>query len=257
MTPLLSKGMARNPSRQGRAVTATEPEWAPYRCRIPAQREQGFNRTVCCTLTEVYHVAHVPDACRIIEDGRIKAGLIGDESPLKKTRTSVSWLSANSWSWGSIYGNVQFSFRWDDIIEGKQIYWVEAMHYRPHAYRFLITERNLSSSSLVKTYDPESARGPLRPRDGTWYWNDQYTSECCTSRCSSTMTIGMRAWMAPRILPCIAASTRFVSLARRSCRRCQNAMRSSTDADLGTEPKLAICSWQTLPSIRRVSTRLT
>jgi hypothetical protein len=25
----------------------------------------------------------VPDACRIIEDGRIKAGLIGDESRLK------------------------------------------------------------------------------------------------------------------------------------------------------------------------------
>jgi hypothetical protein len=40
-------------------------------------------------------VAHVADACRIIDDGRVKAGLIGDESRLRRSRTSVCWLSAN------------------------------------------------------------------------------------------------------------------------------------------------------------------
>jgi hypothetical protein len=65
---------------------------------------------------------NVPDACRIIEDGQIKAGLIGDESRLRRTRTSVCWLSANYWQPGSIYGTVQFTFRWDDIIRGRDVY---------------------------------------------------------------------------------------------------------------------------------------
>jgi hypothetical protein len=51
------------------------------------------------------------------------------------------------------------------------------MPYPNPAYRFLITDRDLSESNLVACYDPESAEGPLRQRNGTWYWNGRYTSE--------------------------------------------------------------------------------
>ncbi len=123
-------------------------------------------------------MAHLPEAFRILEDGRIKAGLIGDESRLKNTRISVSWLSANTWAFGSIYGNIQFKLPWDELIADKRVYWVEAMiAYSPPAYRFLITDRDLSGSKSVTPYDPEHEKGPLRLRDDVWYWNDQKTSE--------------------------------------------------------------------------------
>jgi hypothetical protein len=166
-------------ARNERNVTDSEEEWEAYACRIPRPGERSsFDRWVCWTLTEVFHVAHVADACRIIEDGRIKAGLIGDESRLRRSRTSVSWLSANYWAPGSMYGTVEFTFRWEDIIAERHVYWVEAMRdYRPPAYRFLITDRDLSASNLIQPYDPETTRGPLRLRDGIWYWNGKYTSE--------------------------------------------------------------------------------
>jgi hypothetical protein len=113
--------MARKAARRDVADTPAD-EWERYACRIPACGDRRFDRRVCATLTEVYHVAHVPDACRIIEDGRIKAGLIGDESRLRRTRTSVCWLSANYWQPGSIYGTVQFTFRWEDIIRDSDVY---------------------------------------------------------------------------------------------------------------------------------------
>jgi hypothetical protein len=47
-------------------------------------------------LTTVRHVAHVSSARRVVEDGRIKAGLVYDESRLNKSRISVVWVSANT-----------------------------------------------------------------------------------------------------------------------------------------------------------------
>jgi hypothetical protein len=169
--------MARRPTRNGRSGAPSGEEWEAYACRIPRPGERAFDRRVCSTLTEVQHVAHVADACRIIEDGRIKAGLIGDDSRLRRSRTSVCWLSANYWSPGSIYGTVEFTFCWEDIIRDRHVYWVEVMDYPNPAYRFLITDRDLSDSGLVQPYDPQTARGPLRLRDGIWCWNGEYTSE--------------------------------------------------------------------------------
>lgn len=156
-----------------------EPEWHSYRCSVPAAGKKNWHKGDCSILDKVYHIAHVPDACRILEDGEIKARLIGDESRLRKTRTSVSWVSANSWAYGSIYGNVQFEFRWQDLIKDKRAYWVEAMTgYKPTAYRYLITDRNLDESKHVQHYDPEVDKGPLRLRSGTWYCNvENLTSE--------------------------------------------------------------------------------
>jgi hypothetical protein len=53
-------------------------------------------------LDTVRHIAHVPHARRIIEDERVKAGLVYDESRLKTSRISVAWVSANRWSRGSL-----------------------------------------------------------------------------------------------------------------------------------------------------------
>src|SRR5262249_5847503 len=101
-------------------------------------------------ITTVRHVTHLPAARRLIEDGRIKAGLVYDESRLNRSRISVAWLSANTWGNGSLYGTVEFQFSWADIIErNPHIYWVEAItSYNPIAFRFLLSDRQLSSHHL-------------------------------------------------------------------------------------------------------------
>ena len=72
----------------------------------------------------------------------------------------------------------------------------------------------------------------------------------------SGVTIGIRSCTAPGILLCVAGSMRLDCLARRSCSRCQNAARARAVGEFSTEPRLAICSCRTLPSIRRVSAKL-
>jgi len=131
-------------------------------------------------LDSVRHIVHVPAARRIIEDGRIKAGLVYDESRLNRSRISVTWVSANTWAFGSIYGTVEFQFNWKSLVEGQKIYWVEAMEkYNPTAYRFLLTEREPRElpSGAVEPYDPAKDDGPLRRSGDKWYWNGNFTSE--------------------------------------------------------------------------------
>lgn len=145
-------------------------EWERFRIR------RGDRNAV--ELDTVRHIAHVPHARRIVEDERIKAGLVYDESRLNTSRISVAWVSANSWAWGSIYGTVEFQFAWADLITRyPNIYWVEPMpDYRPPAYRLLLSRREQPPELMVR-YNPESDLGPLRLWDGTWYWNIEYTSE--------------------------------------------------------------------------------
>jgi hypothetical protein len=151
-------------------------EWTPYKIRIP--KSSGTTPDQGQPLETVYHVVHVPTALRILEDGCLRGGLIYDESRLRKSRICVTWLSANTWGPGSIYGNVQFAFLWAEQIRNRRCYWVEAMRaYSPPAYRILLTDRDLSDSKYVQEYDPSSNRGPLRERDGVWYWNSRYISE--------------------------------------------------------------------------------
>src|SRR5690242_19989369 len=105
-------------------------EWEKFKFQVG----QGHSRE----LTTVRHVVHVQFARRIIEDGKIKAGLIYDESRLNKSRISVTWVSANTWGLGSIYGTVEFQFNWSTLIASQKIYWVESMDYNPKAYRLLL-----------------------------------------------------------------------------------------------------------------------
>ena len=84
-------------------------------------------------MAAVQHIAHVPAAKRIIEDGRIRSGLIYDESLLNRSRISVVWLSANTWANGSVYGTVAFEFSGTDIVEG---------HSRAHVREFTGEDRD-------------------------------------------------------------------------------------------------------------------
>jgi hypothetical protein len=138
---------------------------------------EEFGGGVGAALTEVRHIAHVPAARRILEGGRIKAGLVYDESRLNKSRLSVTWLSANWWNDGSIYGTVEFQFDWKSLVNGQKIYWAEAIKkYNPPAYRFLLSSREIKSD-LVQQYDPVQDNGPLRKIGPNWYWNGAFTSE--------------------------------------------------------------------------------
>lgn len=146
-----------------------KPEWEEY--QAPDDSE---------TLDEVYHIAHVSDALRIVEDERIRSSLVWDQSKLTNTRTCVSWVSANWWNNGSLYGNVVFVIKWSKLVSGRKLYWVEDVKkYRPPAYRILVTDKDHSSSPLVQFYDPATAKGPVVIRqDGTWSVNTGgFTSE--------------------------------------------------------------------------------
>ena len=150
-------------------------EWEKYNFRIPRRGARGS--TDGGHLSTIYHIVHLPQTRRILEDGHLKARLVSDESKLKRSRICVTWLSANTWGLGSIYGNVQLAFNWEDIIKDREIYWVEDITYSTPAYRFLITDRNMSQSPHVTPYDPEVHKGPLRKRGEEWYWNTKCTSE--------------------------------------------------------------------------------
>jgi hypothetical protein len=128
-------------------------------------------------LETVYHIVHARICRRILEDEKMRAGIIGDESILKTSRIAVVWTSANYWHNGSIYGGVRFGLNWKKLVRDRNIYWVEAREYRNPAYRLLITERDLSNDKRLQAYDPETDDGPLRKIDETWYWNGRYTSE--------------------------------------------------------------------------------
>ena len=142
-----------------------------------AEEWERFDAKPEWELDTVRHITHVPVARRIIEDGKIKAGLIYDKSRLNTSRLSVTWVSANTWAWGSIYGVVEFKFDWAKLIEGQYVYWVEAMDdYHPPAYRLLLSKQPISSP-LVKLYDAATATGPLKFLNGKWYWNVNNTSE--------------------------------------------------------------------------------
>lgn len=154
--------------------------WSTYRISFADAKNRQF--PIGRELQNIYHVAHVPGARRILEDGRLKAGIVYDESKLRKSRIAVTWLSANSWAYGSIYGNVEFSFAWRKIAAKKHFYWIEDMRsYHPWAYRILLSDREINSK-YIQPYDPDTDKGPLRRKDGIWYWNGDYTSEFMLER---------------------------------------------------------------------------
>lgn len=145
-------------------------EWIKYNCgTLPGHR--GFDLKIPRELTEIYHVAHIDTALRIMKDDKIRAGLIGDKSRLKEKRVPVSWLSPNIWINGSRYGNIAFTYDFKKLVKEKNYYWVEVMtEYSPDAPRILITDLEYD---YLEQYDPETDKGPWKydSRSDRHFWN--------------------------------------------------------------------------------------
>ena len=128
------------------------------------------------TLNELTHGTHLTAASRIAEDGQIAGGLIYD-GILRQTRTEVVYFSPNSWGDGTRYGAFEFVVDWETLIQGRQIYWVEAIKsYTIPIYRFLLSRRDVTSLD-VRSYNPESDIGPIRKVGGVWYWAPRNVAE--------------------------------------------------------------------------------
>jgi hypothetical protein len=124
----------------------------------------------CAELIQVHHVSHLRDAIRILEDGKVTARRVNDQSRLDDRKVSVVWLAPNQWSEGSRYGTVQFTFDFAHLVEGKNIYWVEGVTGRKRdTCRLLIADSEKPRFGL-KLYDPDKTKGPLRRIEGKWYW---------------------------------------------------------------------------------------
>ncbi len=156
-------------------------EWELFKVGIPSINKNSFNPD-CKPLGVVYHVAHIQDAIRILEDGFISSSLIWDESLLSDTRTCVSWVSPNDWINGSFYGNVAFEFDWETLMisdrKRRKLYWVEAIEFNRPVFRFLISYKDQSESPLVTPYDENHDDGPIRLfEDKSWLWNGNFKTE--------------------------------------------------------------------------------
>ncbi len=143
------------------------PEWEEF--EVNFGNREGLN--------SVSHVGHLDIVERIISDNQIKSRLVYDESKLNTSRITVVWLSPNDWTGagGFRYGNIRFTFNWQEIIENKNYYWVETIRYGIPACRILITD--VDRSNILPSYDPYRDNGPwqIDPLTGEHIWN----SMCC------------------------------------------------------------------------------
>lgn len=144
-------------------------DWEEYKFNIPVSGAPGAE---AFELKAVSHIAHLKDARRILEDGVLRAGLVNDQSLLDTTRTRVTFFSANAWHNGSIYGNVEWRFDWEQLVSKRKIFWVEKRTgNRFPAYRFLLSDRDPKLFPGLIPYDPKVDVGPLREQGGNWYVN--------------------------------------------------------------------------------------
>jgi hypothetical protein len=139
----------------------------------------GTSPRDCQRLTKVSHIAHLEQAHRIIVEGKVRSGLVFDESKLNKKRILVTWLSPNIWRQGYRYGSIRFVFDWPTLYKGHRAYWVESIAYGVEACRILVTRNDHSKSDLLIPYDPTEGDGPwwLDEESGTHYWNGKYCLE--------------------------------------------------------------------------------
>jgi hypothetical protein len=149
--------------------------WAKFSVGHPSGRPGSTPD--CRPISSIAHIAHVPAAIRIVEDGWLRAGLVFDQSKLNRERIRVVWLSPNDWSNGFRYGNVGFHFDWATLIKGKRIYWVESMpQYSPEACRILLAD--VDYSGVLDRYEPGDGDGPWwRSPSGEHFWNGLYCLE--------------------------------------------------------------------------------
>ena len=136
----------------------------------------NFTPPECRPLPTVSHVSHVSTAIRIVEDRRLRADFVSDQSKLNTERIRVVWMSPNDWANGFRYGNVRFTFDWPGLLEGKRAYWVESIAYGVEACRILVTDKD--HSSMLEPYDPSLADGPWSFSMSTGHrWNAKHCLE--------------------------------------------------------------------------------
>lgn len=143
------------------------PEWEKYCVGEPSTRE-GWVNVDCSPFDTVSHVTHVCDAFRIFEDRKLRANLVTDESKLNHTRTLVTWLSPNTYPYGSHFGTIAFEFDWNELVQDMKFYWIGP--YRGmNGFRMLVTDNEPPVD--LKEYRPEKDKGPLLHDGDNWYWN--------------------------------------------------------------------------------------
>jgi hypothetical protein len=140
-------------------------EWKEFKVGTSSLRANWTNQD-CFPFETVSHVAHILPSLSILEEERIRAGLVFDESKLNKQRILVSWVSPNDWASGFRYGTVRFTFDWRALIDGLYIYWVESIAYGIPACRILLTSQEHNN---FEVYDPKR-------KDGPW-WYDESTGD--------------------------------------------------------------------------------
>lgn len=150
-----------------------------YRFRVGSP---GTNKYDCQRLTKVSHVAHLEPAHRIVVEGKVRAGLVFDESKLNKERILVTWLSPNEWKEGYRYGSIRFVFDWLTLYKEHRAYWVESITLPKggEACRILLTKNDYSNKpDLLIPYDPKVGNGPwwFDETSGAHYWNGKYGLE--------------------------------------------------------------------------------
>ena len=129
------------------------------------------------TFTELFHVTHLDIGYRILDECIIRPALIGDESKLNTERILVNWLSPNEWFPGYRYGNIRFRYDFQQLMEGKKMYWVEAMtSYNPTALRLLLSKKDYTDYELIE-YRPRIDDGPLRYKNKEWLMDSRFTYE--------------------------------------------------------------------------------
>ena len=130
--------------------------WREYPVGKPSDR-LGWVEKSCTPFETVSHISHWRQALCICRDGVIKPRVICDESRLKGKGITVVWLSPNDWHGGSRYGNVEFDFKLNQVLNRHlNFYWVETIPYRVPACRILITSKEYK----LEVYNPEDGKGP-------------------------------------------------------------------------------------------------
>lgn len=160
-----------------------KPEWKQFKVgKLSTQKY--WSEPSCQSLTKVSHVSHIHSALSIISEGKLKSGLIFDESKLNEERILVNWVSPNDWdgAGGFRYGHIRFTFDWQKLIAGMNYYWVESIAYGIEACRILITDKDYSDA--LHLYDPTLRDGPwwYDESNDKHYWNGNYCLEIMVER---------------------------------------------------------------------------
>ncbi len=158
-------------------------EWTKF--QVGALGKHQSWRPSCKPIDFISHVSHLCNAINIFEIEKINAGLVFDESILRKKRILVVWLSPNDWdgAGGFRYGNVRFNFDWKKLIKDMNYYWIEIIPYEKiPACRILVTPKDYSGKFLE--YDPTQGDGPWwhRTTNDTHYFNGRICLEIMLER---------------------------------------------------------------------------